>query len=74
MRVHKGMGLVSDVFTRERISTMTGDMALGHVRYGTANDSRLENAAAERQDGGGSLRWRITAISSTRANKAKSRT
>jgi amidophosphoribosyltransferase len=44
VRVHKGMGLVSDVFTRERISTMTGDMALGHVRYGTANDSRLENA------------------------------
>ena len=58
--------VVSDVFTRERISTMTGDMALGHVRYGTANDSRLENAQPLNVKRC-SRCWRITAISSTRA-------
>jgi amidophosphoribosyltransferase len=44
LRVHKGMGLVSEVFPPERVASMTGDMALGHVRYSTTGDSRIENA------------------------------
>ena len=44
LRVHKGMGLVSDVFPPEAIASMSGDMALGHVRYSTTGESRIENA------------------------------
>lgn len=44
IRSHRGMGLVSDVFPGERIASMTGDAALGHVRYSTAGESRIENA------------------------------
>ena len=44
LRVHKGMGLVSDVFPPERVVSMNGDMALGHVRYSTTGESRIENA------------------------------
>jgi len=41
---HKGMGLVSEVFDEEVISRLTGDTALGHVRYSTAGPSALRNA------------------------------
>ncbi|HHX29532.1 MAG: amidophosphoribosyltransferase [Bacillota bacterium] len=44
LRVHKGMGLVSDVFPPELVTSMKGDMALGHVRYSTTGDSSIENA------------------------------
>ncbi|MGE5580708.1 MAG: amidophosphoribosyltransferase [Bacillota bacterium] len=44
IRSHKGMGLVSDVLLPERIAGMSGDAALGHVRYSTAGESRIENA------------------------------
>jgi amidophosphoribosyltransferase len=44
LRVQKGMGLVSEVFPPERVASMQGDMALGHVRYSTTGDSRIENA------------------------------
>lgn len=33
---HKDLGLVGDVFTKENLATLgEGDMAIGHVRYGT---------------------------------------
>lgn len=41
---HKGMGLVSDVFSPERVSAMRGDSAIGHVRYSTTGQSSIENA------------------------------
>ncbi len=44
MRHHKGMGLVSDVFDRELLSTLKGNIGIGHVRYSTAGLSALENA------------------------------
>lgn len=40
----KGMGLVSDVFSKESIGDLGGEMAIGHVRYSTTGESRLENA------------------------------
>lgn len=43
-RSHKGMGLVSEVFDEDAISRLTGDTALGHVRYSTAGSSALRNA------------------------------
>ena len=44
IRSFKGMGLVSEVLLPERIAAMSGDVALGHVRYSTAGESRIENA------------------------------
>ena len=40
----KGMGLVSDVLSNDKISTLKGDIAIGHVRYSTAGGSVPENA------------------------------
>jgi amidophosphoribosyltransferase len=40
----KGMGLVSDVLSSDKISNLNGDIAIGHVRYSTAGGSVPENA------------------------------
>ena len=40
----KGMGYVSDVFTPSRLNLLQGGHAIGHVRYSTAGESKLENA------------------------------
>ena len=44
IRVSKDMGLVSDVFTPERLSALKGSIAIGHVRYSTTGASTPENA------------------------------
>ncbi len=41
---HKGMGLVSEVFDDERVASLPGHIAIGHVRYSTSGSSRLVNA------------------------------
>ena len=41
---HKGMGLASEVFREEILSTLPGHMAIGHVRYSTTGSSVLSNA------------------------------
>jgi amidophosphoribosyltransferase len=43
-RAHRGMGLVSDVFTEGAIAGLTGDTAVGHTRYSTAGASVLLNS------------------------------
>jgi len=43
-RVHRGMGLVSDVFNESLLSSIPGDIAIGHTRYSTAGSSVLANA------------------------------
>lgn len=40
---HRGMGLVSDVYTKEDIVRLEGRSAIGHVRYSTSGDSGLRN-------------------------------
>jgi amidophosphoribosyltransferase len=40
----KGMGLVGEVFNKEKIASLHGPAAIGHVRYSTAGDSTIENA------------------------------
>lgn len=40
----KGMGLASDVFTPENLEKLKGNTAIGHVRYSTTGESRVENA------------------------------
>src|SRR5437016_2955652 len=43
-RSHRGMGLVSDVFSERVLSELSGDVAIGHARYSTAGTSVLANA------------------------------
>lgn len=42
--VYKDMGLVSQVFDDGTLSSLTGHMAIGHVRYATTGASTWENA------------------------------
>ena len=42
--VHKGMGLVSEVFSDSIVDRLKGKMAIGHVRYSTTGSSLLANA------------------------------
>lgn len=43
-RAHRGMGLVSQVFSGEILRELTGWMAVGHTRYSTTGSSHLRNA------------------------------
>src|SRR5436853_714088 len=43
-RVHKGMGLVPQVFDGEILHGLVGQMAVGHTRYSTTGSSHLRNA------------------------------
>ena len=42
-RTHRGMGLVSDVFSEDVIRSLEGTTAIGHTRYSTAGSSILAN-------------------------------
>ncbi|MCQ6561658.1 amidophosphoribosyltransferase [Paenibacillus mendelii] len=41
---HRNMGLVKEVFDQDKLDTLVGNMAIGHVRYSTAGESKLANA------------------------------
>ncbi|WP_142524685.1 amidophosphoribosyltransferase [Methylacidimicrobium cyclopophantes] len=43
-RIHRGMGLVSQVFDSAALASLSGSMAIGHVRYSTTGSSNLMNA------------------------------
>lgn len=44
VRMHKDMGLVSQVFNEEVLEGLPGEMAIGHTRYSTTGASVLRNA------------------------------
>jgi len=44
IRVSKAMGYVNEAFDTAALAKLTGRMAVGHVRYSTAGESRLANA------------------------------
>jgi len=44
LHVHRGLGLVQDVFTSSVMERLPGDRAIGHVRYSTAGGSHVKNA------------------------------
>ncbi len=44
IRVTKAMGHVAEVFNAPVLAKVPGPMAIGHVRYSTAGESRLSNA------------------------------
>ena len=43
VRVYAKMGLVSQVFSEDSLSQLTGDIAIGHNRYSTRGSSRISN-------------------------------
>jgi amidophosphoribosyltransferase len=43
-RLHRGMGLVADLFDDRRFGELAGDVAVGHTRYSTAGSTVLANA------------------------------
>lgn len=50
MFVERGMGHVADVFDEQRLDRLPGRVAIGHVRYSTAGESKLANAQPIRID------------------------
>lgn len=43
INTHVGMGLVSDVFSKDLIEILNGNVGIGHVRYSTTGKSLVEN-------------------------------
>ena len=43
-RLHKGVGLVADVFDADTMARLKGSTAIGHVRYSTTGGNMIENA------------------------------
>lgn len=44
IQLHKGMGLVPEVFSPRDIDPLQGNLAIGHVRYSTTGSSQVVNA------------------------------
>ena len=44
INVHTGMGLVNEVFKEETVSSLHGNLGIGHVRYSTTGATTLHNA------------------------------
>jgi len=42
--VHKGLGLVADVFKEQELNRLQGWSSIGHVRYSTTGENQLANA------------------------------
>jgi len=44
MRVSRAMGQVAEAFDEDALAKLPGHLAIGHTRYSTAGESKLENA------------------------------
>lgn len=44
MSVHRGMGLVHEVFKEDTLAGLKGNLGVGHVRYSTTGAATLDNA------------------------------
>jgi amidophosphoribosyltransferase len=44
IRVSRAMGYVAETFDNDQLAHLPGPMAIGHVRYSTAGESKLSNA------------------------------
>ncbi len=42
--VHRGMGLVSEVFRENTLKNLHGNLGIGHVRYSTTGDATIDNS------------------------------
>ena len=45
INTHVDMGLVSEVFNKDLLDIINGNVGIGHVRYSTTGDSSLENCS-----------------------------
>lgn len=54
--LHKGMGLVSQVFSEDHIQNLTGHIAVAHNRYSTAGGSHVKHAQPMLVAGKGEVR------------------
>ncbi|MCA0970610.1 amidophosphoribosyltransferase [Halobacillus litoralis] len=43
LKLHKGHGLINDVFSQDQLKDLQGRASIGHVRYATAGDGGYEN-------------------------------
>jgi len=43
LNIHRGMGLVADIFKPHKLARLRGDLAIGHVRYSTFGSGELKN-------------------------------
>ena len=44
LRISRAMGQVAEAFNEQTLQTLPGHIAVGHTRYSTAGESKLENA------------------------------
>lgn len=44
IKIHKNLGLLTEAFDEEHLESLKGNIAVGHVRYSTSGDTRIENA------------------------------
>ena len=44
LRISRAMGQVAEAFNEQTLQTLPGHIAIGHTRYSTAGESKLENA------------------------------
>lgn len=44
LKLHRELGLVRDVFSEATLRRLSGDRAIGHVRYSTAGENHVRNA------------------------------
>ena len=42
--IHKGLGLITEAFTKDDLIRLKGHIAIGHVRYSTTGSTKVENA------------------------------
>ena len=42
--IHKGLGLITEAFTKDDLNRLKGHIAIGHVRYSTTGSTKVENA------------------------------
>lgn len=43
LNIYCGMGLLTDVFDHDELSKLAGNVGIGHVRYSTTGQSKIEN-------------------------------
>lgn len=44
IRMHKGMGLVTQIFHKSELDNLQGHIAIGHTRYSTTGSTNIQNA------------------------------
>ncbi len=57
LHIHKGMGLVSQVFNEDNLRFLQGDAAIGHTRYSTTGAPRCATRSPTRSKRS-TARWR----------------